>query len=114
MKIVNRTEFLKMKPGTLYSSYKPCIFGDIEIKGDSLENDWYYQQINDAIDCNDSGEFAEKLFASEKDGSSIDMDFHCEGRNGMYDGEEFMFAVWEKKDVVALIERLRKTFDSED
>ena len=108
MKIINRKEFLEMPKGTVYSKFEPCIFGDICIKEESLENDWFYQDIVDAIDVNDSGEFGEVLCRAEKTRESIPMDFYCISRDGLFDNDQ-LFSVWEKKDVVALIERLRHT-----
>ena len=110
MKIVSRTEFLKMKPGTVYSLYKPCIFGALEIKEKSYENDWLYQDIVDAIECDDSGDLTDRLFDAQENGSSLDIDFDCLSRDGLFDDDQ-LFAVWERKDVVALIERLRQTID---
>jgi len=110
MKIINRKQFLKMKPGTVYSLYEPCIFGALEIKEKSYENDWQYQDIVDAIECDDSGDLADRLFDAQENGSSLDIDFDCLSRDGLFDDDQ-LFAVWERKDVVALIERLRQTID---
>lgn len=106
MRIVDRKTFLAMPSGTLFSKYVPCVFENMQIKGDSLANDFLYQQIVDAIDCRDSGEFAALLDDSERDGTSIPMDFDCQGRDGCFD-EDQLFAVWERADVNALIERLK-------
>lgn len=57
MRIVNRQQFLAMPAGTVYAKYEPCSFEDLCIKGDSLPNDWFYQQIVDAIDVHDGGQF---------------------------------------------------------
>ena len=107
MKIVNREIFLGLPKGTVYSKYEPCCFGELCIKDDSIYNDWYYQDIIGVIDSNDSGEFAEKLFESQREGKSILMDFNCISRDAMYDEE--LFAVWDKEDVAGLIERLQKS-----
>lgn len=105
MKIVNREEFLEYPEGTLFSKYEPCIFGDLCIKGDSLTNDFWYQEINSSIKCNDSGEFSDILLSAQETKESIEMDLDIEGRDGLYD-ENQLFAVWEEKDVKALIDRL--------
>lgn len=49
MKIINRTQFLAMPEGTVYSKFEPCFFGEISIKGESVANDWWHQPICDAI-----------------------------------------------------------------
>lgn len=107
MKIVKRSEFLKLPAGTLFAEYEPCVFGCLEIKGDSLSNDWFEQRIVDAIDANDSGQFADMLFNAEKSGASLPMNFYCEGRNGAFEPPERLYAVFERQDVEALIERLQ-------
>jgi hypothetical protein len=37
------------------------------------------------------------------------MDFACEGRDGCFESDDQMFAVWERADVEALIARLSAT-----
>ena len=108
MKIIDRETFLKLPAGTVYSKYEPCVFGDLCIKGDSLKNDWAYQSIVDAIDAIDSPVFSDKLFLSEKTGESIDMDFYCMVRDGLFENDQ-LFSVWDKKDVIALMNRLSET-----
>lgn len=112
MKIVNRPEFLKLPPGTVYSKWEPCVFGELLIKGDTLPNgnDWFYQSIADAIDHTGSSDFSDKLFEAAETGKSLPMDFACEGRDGCFESDEQMFAVWERADVEALVERLKATF----
>jgi len=108
MKIVNLKTFLAMPAGTVYSKFEPCIFGELCIKEESLSNDWFYQDIADAIDVNDSGEFGEILCRASGTGESIPMNFECLGRDGCFEDGQ-MFAVFERDDVVALIKRLDET-----
>ena len=110
MKIVDRKTFIAMPPGTVFSKYEPCVFGDLLIKGDSLPNDFCYQQIADAIDCSGSGDYEDKLFLSQETGSSLEMDFDCQGRDGCFD-EGQLFAVWERGDVKALILRFQQAVE---
>ncbi len=107
MRIVNRTTFLSLPAGTLFSKYQPHCFDDLCIKGDTLGSDFYVQQINDAVDCHDSSEFGDILDTSERTGESFALDLECESRDGMFD-EEQLFAVWDESDVRNLIERLNK------
>jgi len=113
MKILNRDQFLKMPPGTVYSKYEPVFFYDIEIKGDSIYfngggNDFGCQHIKDAVDAGSSEDFADILLAAEETGGSFKMDFDCQGRDGLFEDDQ-LFAVWEKEDVEALIKRLEET-----
>lgn len=107
MKIVSRKDFLAMPEETLYAKYQPCYFEALEIKGETLSNDFLTQQIVDAIACKDSGEFSDLLHESETTGKSVKFDFDCQGRDGCFDDDQ-LFAVWERDDVLALIERLTR------
>ena len=106
MKIIGRKEFLKLPKNTLYSKYTPCCFGELEIKSDnSGKNDWYVQYLNSAIEFENSGDFIDKLESSRENNIELSIDLKCESRDGLYD-EDQLFAVWSKKDVKTLIERL--------
>jgi hypothetical protein len=108
MKIVNRAQFLAMPPNTLFSKYTPCMFGPLEIKGETWGcNDFLSQQVADAIACTGSEDFADKLEDAELSGATLVMDFDCLGRDGCFD-EDQLFAVWESADVAALIARLKE------
>lgn len=109
MRIVDRKTFLAMPEGTLFSKYQPCVFEDLLIKGESLENDFFYQSISGAIDSNDSGEFVDLLDKAKSEGVSLAMDFECEGQDGLFDDDQ-LFAVWERADVEKLIARIQAAF----
>lgn len=108
MKVIDRKAFLALPPETLFSKYQPCVFEDLCIKGDTiLENDFCYQSITDAIACNSSDDFTDILSRAEITEESIQMDFDCQGRDGCFDSEQ-LFAIWERSDVEALIQRLQR------
>jgi hypothetical protein len=113
MKIVNLETFLKLPAGTLFMKYRPCIFGDLLIKGESCKSffeghkDFLYQQLNE-LESNGSDHDTELLTKAEKEGISIDFDLNCEGRDGMFE-ENQLFAIYEEKDFINLIQRLIKT-----
>lgn len=108
MKIVDRKTFLSLPAGTLFSKFEPDIFSDIRIKEDTCgDNDWFEQQIADAIECSGSENFADKCDRMVN-GESVKMDFDCIGRDGCFDDDQ-LFAVWEQADIDALIARLQKT-----
>ena len=114
MKIISAEEFLKLPMNTLYSKYTPCVFGALQIKGDTLSGafDYASQQIVDAIDCTGSDDFFDKLTDAEENGTSLKMDFDCCGRDGMFDRQQ-LYAVWEQSDVVLLMERLKLCLDNQ-
>jgi len=108
MKIVNRQQFLALPPNTVFAKYSPCVCGPLEIKGETWGNDFLVtNNLAEAIDCAGSTEFADLLFDAQKTGASLKMDFESEGRDGYFD-EDQLFAVWERPDVLALIERLKR------
>ena len=115
MRLVNRVAFLALPAGVLFSKYEPCVFDPLCIKGDTIHSlsddtaiDWYEQQIHDAIDCLGSADFADQLLVAQETGESVPMDFECEGRDGMFEDDEQLFAVWEADDIAALIARLQR------
>lgn len=108
MKIVNLEQFLALPNETLYAKYAPCFFGDLAIKVENCgPRDFCTQQIADAIDCNDSGEFLDKLDDAERDGTSVLMDFESYGRDGCFEDGQ-LFAVYERADIEAMIARLQR------
>ena len=111
MKIVSLSIFLSLPPGTLFSKYSPCAFDELLIKGDSCSGapDFFYQSIASAVDCNGSSDLMDVLDKAERDGTSVSMDFDCQGRDGMFEQGQ-LFAVWESADVEAFMTRLQTAF----
>lgn len=114
MRIVDRKTFIAMPAGVVFSKYEPCVFGDLMIKGDSITqefgDDFFYQDINAAIDCCSSEHFADLLFAAREDGASVPMTFDVQGRDGLFDKAQ-LFAVWEAGDVAKLLSRLVRALE---
>ncbi|EBZ0015906.1 hypothetical protein ABN36_18185 [Salmonella enterica subsp. enterica] len=108
MRIVNREQFLLLPANTLFSKYKPMVFGDIAIKGDTTASggDYYYQAIADAVYCASTDEMVKVLVAATAHGHEFNIDLECESRDGFYDADQ-LFAVWDKRDVEQLINRLK-------
>lgn len=112
MRILNRTQFLALEGEVLFSKYSPCIFGDLEIKlCNAGSNDFCTQQIADAIKCTGSTDFHNKLIYAAQNGTQLELDFDCGGRDGMFDNDQ-LFAVWEFADVKHLIYRLHQVLDN--
>lgn len=110
MRIVKRKDFVKLPPNTVFSEYEPCFFGPLMIKGETMPNgnDWCEQQIVDAIECSGSVEFSNILLRAQETGESFGMDFDCEGRDGLFDSDERLYAVWEQQDIQHLVNRLTR------
>jgi hypothetical protein len=112
VKIVTREQFMEYPAETVFSTYAPCWFGLLTIKGATINSngkniDWYEQQIADAIDASSSDQFSDMLFIAQEAGDSLPMDFDCQGRDGLFD-EKQLYAVWEPQDVAALVNRLQR------
>lgn len=105
MKIVNRTTFLSMPAGTIFSKFHQHIFLELSIKGDSIGGDFYVMTPTDAIACDGSNGFWSDVVDRAVNGESIDMDFNCEQRDGCFN-EKQLFAVWEKADVEKFAARI--------
>ena len=106
MKIVDRKTFLGLPAGTLFAKYEPCVFGDLEIKHDSLENDYVTSgPLASRVMSDGSNDFFDKLQWAQLSGESLPMDFGDTIRDGLFE-ENQLFAVYEDRDVIELIERL--------
>ena len=102
MRIVGLQEFLKLPCATLFSKYEPCVFGPLCIKEDSISDvDFFYVQLSDAIDADDSGDLFDKLDNAVKTGASLKIDLHVWSRDGMFDKEQ-LFAIWELEELKSL------------
>jgi hypothetical protein len=106
MKIINRKQFLEAPEGTIYSKFEPCIIDGLYIKNESLGNDWYYQDLINSIECNDSGEYTDKLSKAKDDPEyELRQDYNVGQRDGLFD-EKQLFLIYDKDDVVKLMKAL--------
>ena len=106
VRILNLEQFRAKPENTVFSKYEPYLFGELQIKGQTLEADFLAQSINGAIESNDTGDFCDKLDRAQKTAEYLKMDFNCECRDGLFKKDQ-LFAVWEEADVRALIQRLQ-------
>ena len=108
MKIIKRIDFLKLPENTVFSEYEPHWFGPLMIKGETRGNDWFEQDIADAIAIAAGDEYCDILTRAKDAGESVGMNFDVENRNGLYDENDRLYAVWEEQDVRHLINRLQR------
>ncbi len=107
MKILPRQAFLALPADTVFSTYEPCVFGPIAVKGDTIYADdgraidFFYQAIEDAWAGPDGGDYDHLLRTAE----STEVDLYCQTREGLFD-DSMLYAVWEAADVAALVARL--------
>lgn len=118
MKIVDYNTFVKTPKGTLYSTYEPCIFGEIRIKHEVIEDDgfiidWWYQELVN----NPDWDYAEQYDISSickvmEDGLEVPPDFDILQRDGMHDYDR-KFLIYSKEDVQAVINKLKSLLINE-
>lgn len=104
MKIINKEEFMKMPSGTLYSEFKPCIFNDLMIKGETIGSDYLYMSLIGNV-CHE-GDFASFIFDRLDNSKDFHLDFNLYSRDGLYDNDA-MYAVYDKNDIIGLIDTLK-------
>jgi len=105
VKIVDLKTFLDMPEGTIFAKYQPSCFEGLQIMGGrSGERDFIYMPLGDVWfeGCDDSGAYFDMLDAMEAGVSSPPIDYEMYGRDALFE-EKQLFAVWEKRDVEALI-----------
>jgi len=109
MKIVDLPTFLAMPEGALYAKYEPCSFGELAIKSDTVASvTWYYQDLLPWFEgASDSDAYFDILDAIENGEPSPPLDFDTTTKDGLYETGQ-RFAVFERRDVEALIARLRR------
>ncbi len=106
MKIVDLKSFLELPAGTVFMKYEPCVFDDLEVKGETWGRDFLSDNITYWSRCESDVDFHQKMEDAER-GESLDLDFDCTTKDGIFD-EEQLFAVYEGKDVDLLIEKLER------
>ena len=104
MRIYNRSEFMKLPVGTIFSSGPPYAFTDLYIKGETFPSDFYQTNLI-GIDSFSSEENADRLYAMHDEGASYPIN-KSECREGMYD-DYFVYLVYEKEDLEYMIEQFR-------
>lgn len=96
-----------MPEGTVFAKYRPQMFDELCIKGESIHgaNDFCFHPLWD-IECGNSTEHYEQLVAAETQGGDIPIDLRCEQRDGFFEADQ-LFAVFSKDEVRLMAESLR-------
>ena len=105
MKIVDLNTFLKLPNGTVYAKFTPCEFEDICVKefADN-ELDWIYSPLLE-VDADELSDVYNITNESYVEGTSFNLDVNYTRRDGFFDTKQ-LFAVYEKHDLVQLIDKL--------
>src|SRR3990167_71939 len=125
MRIVSRDEFLKLTPGTIFTTYAPCWFGRPSIKRESIEGrdlntgaptgpiDFYYLPLQGEMPGDSDLEMVQNMENMARDSAiSLPLEFDVESRDGFY-AQSQLFAVWEAADVQTCIVLLLRSIQGE-
>lgn len=117
MKVVSRTELMRLPAGTLYHEWIPCDFGPLCIKGESIMhehlgrlNDWW-QVVVPSIDEPEQPSYIDRLFHLDE-GAALPVTIDLAGREALFD-DKLRYAVWERADVELLHRKLSDILKSE-
>jgi hypothetical protein len=103
MRLYNRKDFLNLPSGTIYAKGKKWYFGGLNIKGETLGNDWAYLEPCWISACN-SGEADCRFEQMLEKGLSYPGE-DAFGRDGYFDNDD-IFLVFESPDLKELIKFL--------
>lgn len=108
MKIVKRKEFLTLPENTLYLKVSECNIGEmLEVKvscpNDGWGNDWITDHFFTYIE-----EPTRDVFYDPQEGDIVRYDDNQTVRDGLFDGDEVMFAVLDNEDINQVINKLKK------
>lgn len=103
-----------MPSNTLFSNFEPNMFGSLSIKGKTSGEDFYRINLDSLLKSNSSDEFYDILNRATITGENIELDFEenieldCEyyRRDGIFEDSQ-LYAVWDRKDIEGLIEKLK-------
>lgn len=108
MYIVNLEKFRALPEGTIFCKYRPCVFGDLCVKGDTWEYDFIYTPLVASLECKGTDEMFDILDRAEKTGSNFSLDVDSYQRDGYFE-ENQLYAIYEKDDISQLIDKLKKS-----
>lgn len=109
MRIVDYNTFVKLPTGTMYCETVPCVFGEIKIKHETIneEKDWFLQCFQGNIESeNGFRESYNKLL----EGKEVNLDLGTLERDGMFDYDR-KFAIYSQKDIQDMINKLQSVLN---
>lgn len=108
MKIVDLKTFRMLPEGTVFAKYQPCVFDELQVKGETWDVDYLCTSLSGNIKSSDSRECWDLLESARLDSEiSLTLNFDSEGRDGCFEDDQ-LYAVYEKKDVQEFIEKLTR------
>lgn len=106
MRIVGLDEFLSLPSGTVFAKYRPQIFDELCVKGDSINesSDFFYRPVWEPY-AYSSSELHDVLVAAEERKEEVQIDTDCWQRDGLFEYEQ-LFAVFSSDEVVKIAESM--------
>lgn len=106
MRIVSLDEFLLLPAGTVFAKYRPQMFEELCVKGDSIHesSDFFYRAIWEPY-AENSGVLCDVLTATEECGAEVEIDTDCWQRDGLFEYDQ-QFAVFSQEEVLKIASSL--------
>lgn len=105
MRIVNLEEFRSLPEMTVFRKYEPCVCGDLQFKGETLEHDFIAMSV-EMPQNNGSDQLFDRLDEMKETGCSYPVEVDGWGRDGLFEKDQ-LFMVYDKAD----LEAIRKLLD---
>lgn len=112
MRIVGLDEFLLLPPGAVFAKYRPQIFDELCVKGDSIHEsrDFLYRPLWEPY-AENSGALCDSLTAAEERGAEVEIDTDCWQRDGLFEYGQ-LFAVFSREEVLRIAASLSAAAES--
>ncbi len=112
MKIVDRNTFLAMSCPTCFAkaNRRNAVLGELEVKVGQSKSDFISIQIPD-FEADDSSDFGQK-YRSLVAGVALPLSVEESSRDGLFEGEEIMFCVLERGDLLLLREMVDEAIEA--
>jgi hypothetical protein len=101
MRLYNRTDFLKLPPGTIFCAGMPFAFAGIRVKADTLPYNDFVALDLQWIEAHDSSEATDRLDEMLHTGASYPMQ-ESYGRDGAFSADQ-VYLVYEPADLERII-----------
>lgn len=108
MYIIGLTEFRQLPAGIMFAKCARCYIGSPEIKGDTIDYDFYSTSLTDNIEIQRSSDEIFEIFENaiiNKSHFKLEFDSIC--RDGLYEDEQ-LFAIYELEDIIKFMLALHK------
>lgn len=111
MRIVDRKTFLALPPNTVFAKhFEADFFNNLQIKGETWDEDFLYEDLSDFDDYDTSEERYDKIERMRRNGESFPLKLDGSSRDGLFEEDQW-FAIYDKADITKIIARLYMTIE---